>query len=314
LRNEEFGLSRMIAGYSWKWISNKDDSLLDIKIENTKLKWNSTNIDWVNSPNAIDEVGCIHTTQGYDLNYSGIIFGHEISYSKEKNEIIIKEENYYDANGKQSIKDPNVLKEFIINIYKTILLRGIKGTYVYVCDKALREYLASHILPHESNFNISETINIKIENSQFEHSVPFYNLQAAAGDFSELQTIDNNKWIELPEHVRFLEDYFACRVVGESMNKIIPNNSICLFKKYRGGSRNGRIVLAQSTEIQDNDFGSGFTVKEYSSTKISNNDSWEHQTITLKPQSHDINYHSIVLDNNTLDAFKIIGVFEMVLI
>ena len=313
LRNEEVGLSRMIAGYSWKWISNKDDSLLDIKIENTKLKWNSTNIDWVNSPNALEEVGCIHTTQGYDLNYSGIIFGHEISYSKEKNEIIIKEENYYDANGKQSIKDPNELKEFIINIYKTILLRGIKGTYVYVCDKNLREYLSSHILPHESNSNISETIKTRIENNPFENSIPFYNLQAAAGDFSVLQTIDNNKWIELPEHVRFSEDYFACTVVGESMNKIIPNNSICLFKKYRGGSRNGRIVLAQSTEIQDNDFGSGYTVKEYSSTKISNSQSWEHQSIILKPQSHDITYDSIVLENDNLDDFKIIGVFEMVL-
>lgn len=313
LRNDEFGLSRMIAGYSWKWVSNKNDSLLDIEIDNTKLKWNSTNIDWVNSPNAINEVGCIHTTQGYDLNYSGIIFGHEISYSKEKNEIIVKEENYFDANGKQSITDPNELKEFIINIYKTILLRGIKGTYVYVCDKSLREYLASHILPHETNSKISETINIKIENNQFENSIPFYNLQAAAGNFSELQTIDSNKWIELPEHVRFSEDYFACKVVGESMNKIIPHNSICLFKKYRSGSRNGRIVLAQSTEIQDNDFGSGFTVKEYSSTKISNSNSWEHQSIVLKPKSYDISYDSIVLESDTLDDFKIIGVFEMVL-
>ncbi|WP_136483057.1 DNA/RNA helicase domain-containing protein [Cognatitamlana onchidii] len=313
MRNEEFGLSRMIAGYSWKWISNKDDSLLDIEIENTKLKWNSTNIDWVNSPNAIDEVGCIHTTQGYDLNYSGIIFGHEISYSKEKNEIIIKEENYYDANGKQSIKNPNELKEFIINIYKTILLRGIKGTYIYVCNKALREYLASHVAPHESNAKQDETLNIRIENSQFENSIPFYNLKASAGDFSELQTIDNNKWIALPEHVRFSEDYFACTVVGESMNKIIPNNAICLFKKYRGGSRNGRIVLAQSTEIQDNDFGSGYTVKEYSSTKNSNGDTWEHQSIILMPQSHDNNFESIILEEDNLDDFKIIGVFEMVL-
>jgi hypothetical protein len=97
------------------------------------------------------------------------------------------------------------------------------------------------------------------------------------------------------------------------MNKIIPHNSICLFKKYRGGSRNGRIVLAQSTEIQDNDFGSGFTVKEYSSTKISNSNSWEHQSIVLKPQSYDISYNSIVLESDTLDDFKIIGVFEMVL-
>ena len=314
LRNEEVGLARMIAGYSWKWISNKDDSLLDIEIENTKLRWNSTNIDWVNSPNAINEVGCIHTTQGYDLNYSGIIFGNEISYSKEKDEIIIKEENYFDANGKQSIKDPSELKEFIINIYKTILLRGIKGTYVYACDKNLREYLSSHILPHKSNSNVEELVCLKIEDNQFENSVPFYSLQAAAGDFSELQTIDNNKWIEIPEYIRFSEDYFACKVVGESMNKIIPNDSICLFKKYRGGSRNGRIVLAQSADIHDNDFGSGYTVKEYQSTKAINDNSWAHESITLKPQSLDKSFEPIVLSEEGLEDFKVIGVFEMVLI
>lgn len=312
LRDKEVGLSRMIAGYSWKWISNKDDSLLDIEIEKTKLKWNSTNIDWVNSPNAINEVGCIHTTQGYDLNYSGIIFGNEISYSKEKNEIIIKEENYYDANGKQSIKDPSELKKFIINIYKTILLRGIKGTYVYACDKNLRDYLSSHMLSHQSNSTIKE-VDLRIENSQFENSVPFYNLQAAAGDFSKLQTIEYNKWVELPAHIYFREDYFACKVIGESMNKIIPNDSICLFKKYRGGSRNGRIVLAQSTAIQDTDFGSGYTVKEYQSTKVSKDSSWFHESITLNPKSLDESFEPIILKEEDLEDFKVIGVFEMVL-
>mgnify|MGYP003624165732 CR=1 len=312
LRNDEVGLSRMIAGYSWKWVSNKDDSLLDIEIEGSKLRWNSTNIDWVNSPNAIDEVGCIHTTQGYDLNYAGVIFGNEISYSKEKQEIIIKEENYFDANGKQSIKDPSELKAFIVNIYKTIMLRGIKGTYVYACDKELRDYMSSFIMPHKSNIE-DEIINLDIRENKFDNSIPFYNLQAAAGDFSALQTVDANGWIALPEYIRYTEDYFACKVVGESMNKIIPNGSICLFKKYRGGSRNGRIVLAQSTEIQDNDFGSGYTVKEYSSNKSYSEDSWSHQTIILKPQSIDSSFESIILSQHEINDFKVVGIFEMVL-
>ena len=312
LRNEEVGLSRMIAGYSWKWISNKDDSLLDIEIENSKLRWNSTNIDWVNSPNAIDEVGCIHTTQGYDLNYTGVIFGNEISYSKEKGEIVIIEENYFDANGKQSIKDPSELKVFILNIYKTIMLRGIKGTYVYACDKDLRDYLSYFIMPHKSNVE-EEIVKLDIRDIQFENSVPFYNIQVAAGAFSELQNVDASEWIQLPEYIRFSDDYFACKVVGESMNKIIPNGSICLFKKYRGGSRNGRIVLAQSTIIQDVDFGSGYTVKEYSSSKSYNEDSWSHQSIVLKPQSIDISFEEIVLSEDGIEDFKVIGFFEMVL-
>ncbi len=143
-KDKEFGLSRLVAGYSWKWVS-KNKNIHDIEIDSIKLKWNSVAGDWVNSKNSINEVGCIHTTQGYDLNYTGVIFGNEISYDKNKNEIIIKEENYFDKNGKQSIKDPNELKEYIINIYQTILLRGIKGTYVYACDPALRDYLKEHI-------------------------------------------------------------------------------------------------------------------------------------------------------------------------
>jgi DUF2075 family protein len=87
-RNKEVGVSRIIAGYSWKWISNKDDRLLDIASENTQLRWNSTNINWVNSTDAIEEVGCIPHAQGHDLQYSGIIFGNEISYAKEKKKLL----------------------------------------------------------------------------------------------------------------------------------------------------------------------------------------------------------------------------------
>jgi uncharacterized protein len=144
-KNKEFGLSRLVAGYSWKWASKKKKKAIDITIDGNNLKWNSTSKDWVNSDNAINEVGCIHTTQGYDLNYTGVIFGNEITYDKEKNEIIIIKDNYYDTNGKNSIKDPNELKSFIINIYSTIMMRGIRGTYVYVCDPALREYFARYL-------------------------------------------------------------------------------------------------------------------------------------------------------------------------
>src|SRR5690606_11217168 len=74
------GLSRLIAGYAWEWKSQKDEKAYDIEIDNVKLKWNSITVDWVNSANAINEVGCIHTTQGYDVNYAGIIIGPEIDY------------------------------------------------------------------------------------------------------------------------------------------------------------------------------------------------------------------------------------------
>lgn len=146
-KDEKEGLCRLIAGYAWEWISKnkKDPNLFDFEIEGLKLRWNRITKDWINSKGSIEEVGCIHTTQGYDLNYAGVILGEEIGYDPKKKKIIIRKENYHDKNGRNGIDDPEELKEFILNIYKTILLRGIKGTYVYVCDPALRKFMASYI-------------------------------------------------------------------------------------------------------------------------------------------------------------------------
>lgn len=311
LRNEESGLSRMVAGFSWPWASKEDPTVFDIKIEDVELRWNSVNIDWVNSENAIHEVGCIHTTQGYDLNYTGVIFGNEISYDKEKDEIVILKDNYFDRYGKQSIDDPEDLKAYILNIYKTIMLRGIKGTYVYVCDENLREYLAQYIAPFKTKKSIQYLPPAQV--IPFHNSIPVYDLKASAGDFSDLQQVDDADWIAFPPRYKPSKDLFACKVVGESMNKIILNGSICLFRKYSAGSRNGKIVLVQHTSIQDSDFGSGYTVKEYHSTKNTRNDEWHHQSITLKPLSYDQTYEAIELDGEELNDLKVLGVFECVL-
>ncbi|WP_105176689.1 DUF2075 domain-containing protein [Clostridium cagae] len=152
-KDKKFGLCRIIAGYAWPWNSKKDSTNYDIIINNSKFRWNSQNKDWINSPNALNEIGCIHTTQGYDINYAGIIIGNEISY--ENGEIKINPNNYYDQNGKKTIKDPKELKKYILNIYKTLLTRGIRGTYIYVCDDNLRNYFKKYIRTFNSDFNIN---------------------------------------------------------------------------------------------------------------------------------------------------------------
>ena len=313
LRDKESGLSRLIAGYAWKWISNKDKEAFDIKIDNVKLKWNNTANDWINSENSVNEVGCIHTTQGYDLNYSGIIFGNEISYNPETEQIIIKEENYFDKNGKQSISDPRELKDFILNIYKTIMLRGIKGTYVYACDPLLKAYLESYIPKYQREESVSTDLFRTEDIQAYENSVPFYDLKVAAGNFDELQQADEVKWINVPDRIKPSKDLFACQIVGESMNKIIPNGAICLFRKYSGGSRNGQIVLAESTNFNDSEFGSYYTIKEYESKKYQDEDGWKHQSIILKPLSTDSSYENIVLTDDELSSFTVVGVFECIL-
>ncbi len=139
-KDKEYGLCRVVAGYAWSW-KTRDGGDYDIEIDGLKLKWNSTTSDWVNSKESINEVGCIHTVQGYDLNYTGVIIGPELSYDSSTHSLIIHKDKYEDINGKRSIGDPEELKSYIINIYKTLMTRGIYGTYLYVVDDNLRQYL-----------------------------------------------------------------------------------------------------------------------------------------------------------------------------
>lgn len=143
-KESKYGLCRMISGYSWKWISKKDNNMPDATIDGVNLFWNKTNADWINSTTAPSEMGCIHTTQGYDLNYAGIIFGSDIIFNPITERIEIIKENYHDRNGKVGIEE-DALHDYIINIYKTIMYRGIRGTYIYCYDKSLRDYFKQFI-------------------------------------------------------------------------------------------------------------------------------------------------------------------------
>lgn len=143
-KETKYGLTRMIAGYAWKWISKEDKTLKDIPIQGISRMWNHKTVGWVHTSQAIDEVGCIHSIQGYDLNYAYVILGEDIGYNPETKKIVIHPENYHDANGKNTATYEELL-DYIKNIYYVLMTRGICGTYLYVCDDKLREYLSEHI-------------------------------------------------------------------------------------------------------------------------------------------------------------------------
>lgn len=330
-KEENFKLCRLVAGYSWPWISQKEiveGKNYDIEIEGQKLYWNRVDKDWISSKSSFKEIGCIHTTQGYDLNYVGVIFGREISYNPDLQKIEINPKNYFDRNGKAGINKPEDLKEYIINIYKTLMYRGIKGTYIYVCDENLRRYFQKYIPSFNQVRKSFESQRNELRNEKekpfklvpfdkvqpFVNCVPLYDIKVAAGNFSELQQASELEWIELPRQYKPSKDYFVCKVTGESMNKIIPNGSWCLFKRYSGGSREGKIVLVEHHKIHDLDFGSGYTIKAYHSEKEINEDgSWLHKSIVLKPLSTFPFYEEITLLKEDLSSLKVIGIFEAVL-
>jgi DUF2075 family protein len=149
--NEEVGLSRLLAGFAWKYKSKKNPDLYDIDIDGHQLRWNQTVKDWVNSPNSANEVGSIHTIQGYDLNFAGVIIGNDLGYDPINQKIVFNRNCYFDAKGKENNKvlgvkysDDEIL-QYVLNIYRVLLTRGIKGTFVYVCDLELRKLISARM-------------------------------------------------------------------------------------------------------------------------------------------------------------------------
>jgi DUF2075 family protein len=154
-RNDEVGLSRLVAGYAWPWKSKKDPEAIDIEIDGVQLQWNSTQVDWVASARSPQEVGSIHTVQGYDLNYVGVIIGRDLRWDTRTGQTRFARDSYFDTKGKENNKrlhqeyDDDDLLQYVRNIYAVLLTRGILGTYVYVADPELREHLRPYFKPFE---------------------------------------------------------------------------------------------------------------------------------------------------------------------
>ncbi|GAB2972260.1 DNA/RNA helicase domain-containing protein [Frigoribacterium salinisoli] len=146
-KDEEFGLARLVAGYAWEWRSKKDRNAIDIEIDGRHLRWNSSQKDWITSTGAVDEVGSIHTVQGFDLNYVGVVIGPDLRWDAQAGRMVFDRAHYFDKKGMENnprlgitYTDDDLLR-FVRNIYAVLLTRGIRGAYVYVCDPALRERL-----------------------------------------------------------------------------------------------------------------------------------------------------------------------------
>lgn len=141
VKDQEVGLSRMVAGYAWPWKSKGDateDAPYDIELDGVQLRWNRTATDWIASASSELEVGSVHTVQGYDLNYAGVIIGPDIVWDEELDQIRAVRESHFDREV-HSVTDEEALLEYIRNAYYVLLTRGMRGTYVYVCDPVLRE-------------------------------------------------------------------------------------------------------------------------------------------------------------------------------
>ena len=142
--------------------------------------------------------------------------------------------------------------------------------------------------------------------------VPIYSVRAACGYFDNDETPEQEGWIDVAEYGVNLRgnDYFIVYAKGDSMTPKINDGDLCLFQWYRGGSRNGEIVLTQCHNI-DGDYNARYTIKKYESVKSFDGEIWSHSQINLYPLNHD--YEVITLREDDDCFYKTIGIFKQVL-
>ncbi len=139
--------ARMVAGYCYDWNVKKNRGDYDIFLDDGfKAKWNlaEDNI-WAINPNSFEEVGCIHTAQGLEFDYVGVIIGKDLGYDKNNGRIYTDKTKISRDDNTSGIRttDDVTAEKLIKNTYKTLLTRGQKGCYIYCEDKDLREYIKS---------------------------------------------------------------------------------------------------------------------------------------------------------------------------
>jgi type III restriction enzyme len=140
--------------------------------------------------------------------------------------------------------------------------------------------------------------------------LPFFSLEAAAGYFGAGRAVEQLDYIEVDFPVR--QGMFAARVVGKSMEPLIPDGAVVLFREYEGGTRDGKVVLAQSDEIGDPETGGSYTVKRFWSKKEYDQDEGVTRIeIRLEPENPD--FEAIVLTPEDESDVQVLAIFDRVL-
>ena len=150
--NKTRNQSRILAGYCWAWLKEgqNNSDVHDIKIGDFEMSWNLGNTStFAIDENSVNEVGCIHTSQGLEFDYAGVIIGDDMRYEnghivtdftkRAKTDQSLKGiKKLYKENPEFALKEAD---EIIKNTYRTLMTRGMKGCYVYCTDKNLADHL-----------------------------------------------------------------------------------------------------------------------------------------------------------------------------
>jgi DUF2075 family protein len=341
-KNRANNKARVVAGYCWGWPSKKDPNAFDIVMpeHGYRRQWNLTQDGslWIMADESVAQVGCIHTCQGLEVDHVGVIIGPDLVYRDGR----IQTDASARAKSDKSIKGLGTLMKrnpseaqaladrIIKNTYRTLMTRGMKGCYVYCCDPALAEYLRARLghqaapvavaaeapaAPPPSAKVLPLRRVSEAERAQGVPAVPVVSLKFAAGTFSDPQALEDGatEWVELPEWVKPQPGLFVAQVLGESMNKRIPNGAWCLFRANPQGTRHGKIVVVQHRSISDPETGGSYTIKRYRSEKVVDEDGgWRHERIELVPESDGVGFEVMTVNPQDADGLAVIAEWLMV--
>lgn len=334
--------ARVAAGYCWPWSKQltADGKLhADIAIGDFARPWNArpdmTGLPpgvpkadfWAHDPAGLDQVGCIYTAQGFEFDYVGVIWGRDLRFDPSTGDWIGDRAHSCD----RAVRGPRAdFLTLLKNTYRVLLSRGMKGCYVYFQDEATRNFVRSRtehlgaptrstveapVAPQEAAppapprhpFSTVPDRDVK----PWENAIPMLDLKIAAGDFSDAQSLEADalEWIAPPENFRVRPGQFVAQVVGESMNRRVPNGSWALFTTQFGGTKQGKIVLAERRESWDPEEGGRYTLKTYFASKSESAEGIAYTSVSLRPDSTDPQFKPIELDVDDEDRPRIIAVF-----
>ena len=329
--DKESQTARLCAGFCWPWSDKTDengDLLKEVKIGSFAMPWETKDTikprpkgyvqwyEWAYKPEGIKQVGCIYTAQGFEFDYIGVIVGKDLRYDKETGVL------YTDITA---TKDPTLKRskegfdDYVRNIYRVLMSRGMKGCYVYFCDNDVAEYFQQMMLPipeKEKNTQKALVIPMVSQEEQYITHLPVYTIKAACGYFEDNSIIPENEeegWVDIREYgIKANRNMFVVHAVGDSMLPKIKNGDLCVFELYgpnNAGSRNGEIVLTECPS-KDTDTDCHYTIKKYHSEFVQNEDGvLAHSKIELIPLNKD--YDVIELDGET--SYRTIGVLKCVI-
>ena len=328
---EKANSARLVAGFCWPWSDANLDGTLkeDVVIGDFKITWEAKNDAkklapgipkaslWAYDPNGVHQAGSIYTIQGFEFDYVGVIFGPDLRYNAELPGWEGNPKGSADKNVRRAKGDE--FTELVKNTYRVLLTRGMKGCYAYFMDRDAENFVRSRIETAVEELVVStqeiddflrdvlSDEEIK-KDQKYSEYLPVFSLEAVATNFGREDYWECLGWKKLNSKFKLNKDLFIARVAGKSMEPTIRDGSYCVFRKSRGGSRDGLIVLAASEQVTDPEHSLRFTLKRYHSEKeIFDDGTWRHKKITLSPDNK--TFENIVLENIEPDSIKIVAEF-----